>query len=249
MSNHHLLIIFPWILDAFQWRGPSSKCAACGTVADVLHSHEFNFLQATNYLWLNVTRRRTDSFMPFLHFDKLLSWWTGGVAAGVCTTKTECSRGYDSCCTKCCLIIPEWTETWWRPQNFSTDCSTEAKEVRQSVVVARAKTEDVATAQQHWHIHHFSGPVARRRAKDQEPRISAGRRQQLLQQRRGNFLSHVTSLQGRHRTKGQGGRRTKGRRDVTKNAKQAQHSPLFAIFSKPSESFTSLMGVFKPQLV
>jgi len=172
MSNHHLLIIFPWILDAFQWRGPSSKCAACGTVADVLHSHEFNFLQATNYLWLNVTRRRADSFMQSLHLDKLLSWWTGGVAAGVCTTKTECSRGYDSCCNKCCLIIPEWTETWWRPQNFSTDCNAEAKEVRQSVVVARAKTEDVATAQQHWHIHHFSGPVAigEPRTKDQGSR-------------------------------------------------------------------------------
>ncbi|EDW51665.1 GM15135 [Drosophila sechellia] len=62
------------------------------------------------------------------------------------------------------------------------------------------------------------------------PRISAARRQQLLQQHRGNFLSHVTSLQGWHRTKGPKDDGTKGRRDVAKNANQADTALRFANF-------------------
>lgn len=129
--------------------------------------YEFNFLQAANYLWA--------SFDVFR--DRLQSYtWTNFCLDGLAVFQLEltlppstAAGTGSSCCTKWCLIVSEWIQTWRRPQNFRHDCSTKPRKFGR-VYEGHGQDqdqdqEDVATAQQHWHIHHFSG--ARTSRKDQ----------------------------------------------------------------------------------
>lgn len=160
-------------------------------MADALHAHGFNFLQATNYLWPNVTPGQLIFVyhLPFticagLHSDKLYVEWLAEVYA------TRCSGWHcSSCCTKCCLIILKFGRTW-RPQTLHW-LQHNAKEVWQSVAWPKGRPSP-RMWQQPGNIGTFIifGPGARTQDHIQHPPSS--RRQQLLQHRRGNFLSHVT---------------------------------------------------------
>lgn len=156
------------------------------------------------------------------------SWWTVGVPAGV-NTAAKYRRGYGQLMLHQMVSNNLGMDTnLTAAAKLSPRLQHKAKEVWQSVWGARPGPRPRGCGNSPATLAHSSFFGC---SHEQEgPRISAARRQQLLQQHRGNFLSHVTSLQGWHTTKGPKDDGTKGRRDVAKNANQADTALRFANF-------------------
>lgn len=126
-------------------------------MADALHAHGFNFLQATNYLWPNVTPWATHLRLPFTIYYLCRS--TLGQTLRWVTCRSLCHQmQWLALLILLHQMLSNNLKIW--PNLAATNFALTAAQCQGSLAECSmaerpAKPEDVATARQHWHIHHF----------------------------------------------------------------------------------------------